>query len=142
MILVIFFTIFGIGLCCSLSIFCAACGRQSLATHSDIMYSPREQTPDRQTPPPIRQTQPVRQATRPVRQAPTVKQNKVKIQPERQPLIYKGKEEKECSICLENIHFGDFIKCCNCSHCFHKECIERWLENNKTCPLCRRPCRF
>lgn len=138
MFLLIFFIIFGVAFCCILMIFCVACARGSEATHTNTAYSTQERAPSfswSRFAPPVRQTQPVRQT-------PVAKQNKVKIQPESQPLIYKGKEEKECSICLENIHFGDLIKCCNCSHCFHKDCIERWLQDNKTCPLCRRPCRF
>ncbi|KAL6142266.1 hypothetical protein ACLB2K_060549 [Fragaria x ananassa] len=26
-----------------------------------------------------------------------------------------------------------------CSHCYHKDCIARWLSVNHRCPLCRYP---
>ncbi len=41
---------------------------------------------------------------------------------------------RNCSICLENIHFSDLYKTC-CNHCFHKECIKKW--NKSSCPICR-----
>lgn len=41
----------------------------------------------------------------------------------------------ECSICLETIQ--DY--CCNttCGHTFHRQCIEQWLFDNNSCPVCR-----
>ena len=41
-----------------------------------------------------------------------------------------------CSICLESIvKINEVTK--PCEHTFHTECITRWLENNRSCPLCR-----
>lgn len=41
-----------------------------------------------------------------------------------------------CSICLESIvKINEVTK--PCEHTFHKEFITRWLENNRSCPLCR-----
>lgn len=42
---------------------------------------------------------------------------------------------EECSICLEN--FKEPVIKTNCSHFFHKQCIEKAFEVNKNCPLCR-----
>ncbi len=42
---------------------------------------------------------------------------------------------KICSICLDNITF--FNKTLQCKHEFHKSCIDGWLKNNTTCPMCR-----
>lgn len=42
--------------------------------------------------------------------------------------------ENLCSICwanMENIYNTE------CKHSFHKICIDKWLENNITCPICR-----
>lgn len=40
-----------------------------------------------------------------------------------------------CSICTEVFKTPFRI---NCGHTFCKECIFRWLEDNKTCPVCRK----
>lgn len=50
------------------------------------------------------------------------------------------KERKECSICLEEITRRTPVGCCNCGHCFHQQCIDRWLQRHTTCPLCRKTC--
>lgn len=45
---------------------------------------------------------------------------------------YKG---QECSICNENYENEIFLT--KCAHPFHKECIERWLNEKHNCPICR-----
>jgi hypothetical protein len=41
-----------------------------------------------------------------------------------------------CSICLEKlVSKGTQIVFCN--HEFHHDCIEKWLEKENTCPICR-----
>ena len=46
------------------------------------------------------------------------------------------KEELQfCSICLDNI--DNNLKQTQCNHYFHKECLNKWLNNNNTCPNCR-----
>ena len=45
--------------------------------------------------------------------------------------------DDSCSICLEDFKTGDNIKKLNCTHIFHKECLEPWLNNNSNCPMCR-----
>lgn len=43
--------------------------------------------------------------------------------------------EKECSICFDEIlEKGAELMC---KHVYHKECIDKWLLNNSTCPYCR-----
>ncbi|CAI2379334.1 unnamed protein product [Moneuplotes crassus] len=45
----------------------------------------------------------------------------------------------ECSICLTKYEQDDTIKVMPvCFHTFHSQCIREWLENNSTCPFCRR----
>ena len=48
--------------------------------------------------------------------------------------------DDHCSICYEKIY--DFESYCklNCSHYFHKNCIEKWITNtsSNSCPLCRK----
>lgn len=40
----------------------------------------------------------------------------------------------KCPICFEHSKKYAVLKC---HHSFCKECIDKWLEKNKTCPLCR-----
>lgn len=40
-----------------------------------------------------------------------------------------------CSICLEEDCTGGLMP--SCKHIFHKKCLQTWLTNNKTCPICR-----
>jgi hypothetical protein len=42
--------------------------------------------------------------------------------------------QETCSICLDTI---DNLFVTNCGHYFHKHCIDRWLNTNDNCPLCR-----
>jgi hypothetical protein len=48
-------------------------------------------------------------------------------------------EEKACSICSQNYNPTDVVELMkNCSHYFHKLCIEAWFVKNPscTCPVC------
>ncbi|KAK4478189.1 hypothetical protein RD792_017472 [Penstemon davidsonii] len=57
--------------------------------------------------------------------------------------IFKFKKEKsknsfECAICLNKFLEEETIRVIpNCSHIFHIDCIDVWLQNNANCPLCR-----
>ena len=42
---------------------------------------------------------------------------------------------KECYICYESLE--DNIKELKCKHKFHPCCVNKWLEINITCPICR-----
>ena len=52
-------------------------------------------------------------------------------------LLCEELPDESCSICLEEFKTGDNIKKLNCTHIFHKECLEPWLNNNINCPMCR-----
>jgi hypothetical protein len=46
----------------------------------------------------------------------------------------------QCSICLEDFAVGDSFKTLPCLHNdFHTACIDRWLETDTSCPLCKHP---
>lgn len=45
-------------------------------------------------------------------------------------------EYNSCSICLCN-NEDISSKTTICNHTFHSKCIDGWLENNETCPVCR-----
>jgi len=52
----------------------------------------------------------------------------------------QGDEEKECSICLDSYRVGVNLKeLPRCQHIFHADCIDTWLTQKNTCPLCRLP---
>ena len=42
----------------------------------------------------------------------------------------------DCSICLSNIEKSNDCLT-NCNHFFCKECLNKWLKHNLTCPMCR-----
>ncbi|KAK4267735.1 hypothetical protein QN277_024475 [Acacia crassicarpa] len=49
-------------------------------------------------------------------------------------------KEGQCSICLEDFvdrGDGDDALVLPCDHCFHNNCIVKWLNTGHTCPLCR-----
>ncbi|KAL3738438.1 hypothetical protein ACJRO7_019902 [Eucalyptus globulus] len=43
-----------------------------------------------------------------------------------------------CAVCLSSIEERDEVReLSNCSHAFHRECLDRWVDYNQaTCPLC------
>ncbi|KAK9285624.1 hypothetical protein L1049_024821 [Liquidambar formosana] len=45
----------------------------------------------------------------------------------------------ECAICLEDFKDGEFCRIlrCKCNNVFHQRCIDRWLLQMHTCPVCR-----
>jgi hypothetical protein len=47
-------------------------------------------------------------------------------------------EEVVCGICQNCINENTIIRRMNvCSHRFHISCIDQWLNNNNSCPICR-----
>jgi hypothetical protein len=47
-------------------------------------------------------------------------------------------EEGFCTICQMNLADGERIRGINkCQHLYHAECLEPWLRNHSTCPICR-----
>ncbi|WCJ22516.1 RING/U-box superfamily protein [Euphorbia peplus] len=51
--------------------------------------------------------------------------------------IEVASEDVSCAICLNSIGEIEEIRLIgNCSHLFHRECIDGWMEHG-TCPLCR-----
>ncbi|XP_004495316.1 RING-H2 finger protein ATL16 [Cicer arietinum] len=44
----------------------------------------------------------------------------------------------ECAVCLNEFQQDEKLRIIpNCSHVFHIDCIDVWLQNNANCPLCR-----
>jgi hypothetical protein len=46
------------------------------------------------------------------------------------------KMAQECTICLLT-YTDETKKATECNHIFHQECLDRWLQENNSCPLCR-----
>nr|XP_014436968.1 E3 ubiquitin-protein ligase RNF6 isoform X2 [Pelodiscus sinensis] len=46
---------------------------------------------------------------------------------------------KTCSVCINEYVIGNKLRQLPCMHEFHIHCIDRWLSENSTCPICRQP---
>lgn len=46
--------------------------------------------------------------------------------------------QAECSICMDDVEVGAEVTTLPCSHWFHFTCVEAWLKEHDTCPVCRR----
>ena len=44
---------------------------------------------------------------------------------------------KNCPICLGEFMVGEKESSLPCLHCFHSNCIEKWLKRSKFCPVCK-----
>lgn len=53
------------------------------------------------------------------------------------PVAVKKKPLETCSICLLGIRVERCSKKLECGHMFHKKCIKKWSNYNKSCPNCR-----
>jgi len=43
----------------------------------------------------------------------------------------------KCSICIDDIERLQLWRKLDCSHVFHKKCIDTWFQRKLSCPLCR-----
>jgi len=46
-------------------------------------------------------------------------------------------DELTCSVCLEQVAVGDLLRSLPCLHQFHVNCIDPWLRQQGTCPICK-----
>ncbi|KAJ8266959.1 hypothetical protein GJAV_G00136620 [Gymnothorax javanicus] len=46
---------------------------------------------------------------------------------------------RACSVCINEYAQGNKLRRLPCTHEFHIHCIDRWLSENNTCPICRQP---
>ena len=73
-------------------------------------------------------------------------EEKLKQPPRPHPIIIKrkiGDEPEKCSICLEVCDPSEcqYLRLA-CGHEFHEDCLEPWVHNEKTCPMCREEIVF
>ena len=50
----------------------------------------------------------------------------------------KERSQATCNICLEDLAIGQNTRKLHCSHAFHRECIDHWLLQVASCPICKR----
>ncbi|XP_066476815.1 E3 ubiquitin-protein ligase RNF6 isoform X2 [Tiliqua scincoides] len=50
----------------------------------------------------------------------------------------EGEISKTCSVCINEYVAGNKLRQLPCMHEFHFHCIDRWLSENSTCPICRQ----
>lgn len=48
-----------------------------------------------------------------------------------------GPDADTCAVCIELYKPGDVLSVLTCNHFFHKSCIEPWLLEHRTCPMCK-----
>nr|XP_020022760.1 RING finger protein 150-like [Castor canadensis] len=56
--------------------------------------------------------------------------------------IKKGDKETEpdfdnCAVCIEGYKPNDVVRILPCRHLFHKSCVDPWLLDHRTCPMCK-----
>jgi hypothetical protein len=62
----------------------------------------------------------------------------------RNTYVYRSEvsHNENCSICQDPMEAGQETRTIlACSHCFHRECIDRWFQENVRCPTCRHDVR-
>ena len=50
--------------------------------------------------------------------------------------LNNNKIENPCAICLEDMVTGNDVYFLPCFHCFHKDCLKKWMDNKDKCPKC------
>lgn len=49
----------------------------------------------------------------------------------------KTEDELTCTVCLEQVNVGEIVRSLPCLHQFHANCIDPWLRQQGTCPVCK-----
>ncbi|KAM8764822.1 RING finger protein 150 isoform 2-T2 [Rhynchonycteris naso] len=42
-----------------------------------------------------------------------------------------------CAVCIEGYKPSDVVRILPCRHLFHKSCVDPWLLDHRTCPMCK-----
>lgn len=51
-------------------------------------------------------------------------------------------EKEKCAICLDEKRMDDMAKLDGCCHVYCVDCIEKWVERESSCPLCKCRIKF
>lgn len=54
-----------------------------------------------------------------------------------QEIASASEENRSCRICIDDFKRGDEQRTLPCFHRFHKRCIDKWLRQSGTCPICK-----
>ncbi|XP_072477711.1 E3 ubiquitin-protein ligase RNF149 [Notamacropus eugenii] len=46
-------------------------------------------------------------------------------------------DAENCAVCIENYKPKDIVRILPCKHIFHRTCIDPWLLDHRTCPMCK-----
>ncbi|KAK7098052.1 hypothetical protein V1264_004940 [Littorina saxatilis] len=46
-------------------------------------------------------------------------------------------EFDQCAVCIETYKAHDVIRTLPCKHVFHKSCVDPWLLDQRSCPMCK-----
>jgi E3 ubiquitin-protein ligase synoviolin len=47
-------------------------------------------------------------------------------------------KDRRCAVCYDDMNDDSGCKKLKCGHCYHKDCLRKWLESNSACPYCRK----
>jgi hypothetical protein len=45
--------------------------------------------------------------------------------------------DADCPVCIDPYRAGDIVRMLPCRHVFHKTCVDPWLLEHRTCPMCK-----
>uniref|UniRef100_A0A8C7BYK2 Ring finger protein 128 n=1 Tax=Neovison vison TaxID=452646 RepID=A0A8C7BYK2_NEOVI len=48
-----------------------------------------------------------------------------------------GPDGDSCAVCIELYKPNDLVRILTCNHIFHKTCVDPWLLEHRTCPMCK-----
>ncbi|XP_038630767.1 E3 ubiquitin-protein ligase RNF128 isoform X1 [Scyliorhinus canicula] len=48
-----------------------------------------------------------------------------------------GPDADSCAVCIDAYKPNDVVRILTCNHIFHKNCIDPWLLEHRTCPMCK-----
>jgi E3 ubiquitin-protein ligase synoviolin len=46
--------------------------------------------------------------------------------------------DRRCAVCYDDMLDDTNCKRLDCGHCYHRDCLRKWLESNSACPYCRK----